>query len=96
MGRELERELDAVVGEGRRGSRWRVMLWSGGAHQRSFVAWASWLWVARPTPKEPHQGVVAWMSSLENVASIALEIQPASQPTGGGAGGLVVAIACVC
>lgn len=31
---------------------------------------------ARPTLKEPHQGVVIWMSTLENVASIALEIQP--------------------
>jgi hypothetical protein len=31
---------------------------------------------ARPTLKEPHQGVVVWMSTLENVASIALEIQP--------------------
>jgi hypothetical protein len=33
---------------------------------------------ARPTEKEPHQGVVEWMSSLDNVASIALEIQPGS------------------
>jgi len=32
---------------------------------------------ARPTEKQPHQGVVIWMSTLENVLSIALEIQPA-------------------
>ena len=39
-----------------------------------------------PTPTEPHQGVVVWMSALENVASIALEIQPMGPLAGRGAG----------
>ena len=32
----------------------------------------------RPTSAEPHQGVVVWMSALENVAKLEMEFKPAA------------------